>query len=183
MKKVAITGAKGTIGSVLVKGLSGLEIIPIDLPETDVLDQCALEEKVRGCEVLIHLAWKYTEPNSSQFRDSARMFSNAYKAAVDEGVKRVIMASSVHAGNGTAYGELKSEMEDMSHEYASKYPLEVIVIRFGGVNKEDKVLLCEKDYEKIWLRHEDCISVVQKCIDKETVSDNFELITAVSNSC
>ncbi|MES2059999.1 MAG: NAD(P)-dependent oxidoreductase [Patescibacteria group bacterium] len=180
MKKVAITGSKGVIGSVLVKGLRDLEIVEIDLPDTDVLNYEAFVLKLVGCEAIIHLAWKYADPDSPEFLDSAKMFENALEASREAGIKRVILASSVHAGDGTSYGELKTKMESLSKEYAENNSIEIIAIRFGGVNREDVLLENEEGYEKIWLRHNDCVAIMQKSIDAETVPGKFEIIYGVS---
>jgi len=193
MKKVVITGAKGTIGTVLMKGLTGYEITPIDLPEVDVRDYGRLLKIFPGQDIIIHLAW---QTNRS---DNVVMFSNVYRAAIEANVPRVIMASSVHADNfydwkgpglltpdrtavpNSPYGASKVDMEALG-KYYSQHGLEVVCIRFGGVNPEDTVDVEEEGFKKVWLSHRDGVELVKICIDAESIHNNFVVIYGVSNN-
>jgi len=64
--------------------------------------------------------------------------------------------------------------------------LEVICIRFGGVNPEnavtEKVLAEEPLSPKIWFYHKDCIDLVRACIEAESVPNNFSIVYGVSDN-
>ena len=101
-ERIAITGSEGIIGTVLKKGLSqDYTITPIDiLMGVDIRDYQQFLETVRNHQAIIHLAWdSKLEHSGSQKMDSdnAEMYTNVYNAALEAGVTRVIMASSIHA--------------------------------------------------------------------------------------
>jgi len=202
MKKIAITGAKGVIGSILRRGLSDYKITPIDLPEIDVRDYEKLLEIFPGHDVVIHLAWDTKTENYKSGRinpDNILMTYNVYRAAIETKIPRVIMASSVHADNfynwkkqelmsvdrvpvpDSPYGASKVFMEALGRYFASK-GLEVICIRFGGVNPENKPPLDDFYERKVWLSHKDCISLIKRCIEARKIPNNFLIIYGVSNN-
>ena len=140
-ERVIITGVKGVIGQILQKGLSDYQITGVDLPDKDVRRYETLATIARGHAAIIHLAWKAEKDNflSESFDpENALMFSNVYRAALANGVRRVIMASSVHAdrfyewkGPGymspyqlpspdSPYGSHKVFMESLGRWFASK---------------------------------------------------------------
>lgn len=201
MKKIAITGANGVIGSMLRKGLSEFEITPIDLPEVDVRDYKKLLGIFKGHSTIIHLAW---DAKAENFRsgglntDNLLMAYNVYRAALEAKVPRVIMASSVHADNfygwkgpgllspgsipvpDSPYGASKVFMEALGRFYASK-GLEVICIRFGGVNPKNEPP--DDYYERtIWLSHDDCTSLLKECVNAKAIPDSFMVVYAISNN-
>src|SRR3990167_11056794 len=206
ISKVAIIGGKGRIGSVLQKGLKGFQIETLDFPEFEVRNYGELVKKITGFDALIHLAWN---PNIEQIRESAwttdydsdnsLMTFNIYKAAMESEVRRVIMASSVHADSylkykgkeslivdsiptpDSPYGANKIFMEALGRYY-SKKGLEVICVRFGGVNLENKPPK-DKPFEfPVWLYHEDLWSMINACLKAETVPNNFSVFYAISNN-
>ncbi len=202
MKKVAVTGANGVIGTVLRNGLSEFEITPIDLPEVDVRDYGKLLTIFKGYSAIIHLAWDVKAEN---FRsgglntDNLLMAYNVYRAAAEAKVPRVIMASSVHADNfydwkgpgllspwrapvpDSPYGASKVFMEALGRHYAAK-GLEVVCIRFGGVNPSDSQKTGERDYEKVWLSHRDCSRLVSACLGTPKIPNNFLIVYGISDN-
>lgn len=207
MKKIVITGANGTIGRVLQKGLKGYSIVPLDIPGFDVKDYGKLLGVFAGQELVVHLAWDTKVENSESGiinADNALMTFNVYRAATASGVRRVIMASSVHADEfldwkgpklletnkipipTSPYGASKVFMEALGRYYAKHLNLEVICIRFGGVNSKNKItkeiLEAEPIFSKVWFSHKDCVALVKACIEAEYVPDNFVVIYGVSNN-
>lgn len=202
LKRVAITGANGVIGTVLRNGLSEFEITPIDLPGVDVRNYRKLLEVLRGHSAIIHLAW---DANVDNFRsgglntDNLLMAYNVYRGAVEARVPRVIMASSVHADNFYAwkgpgllspgllpvpdspYGASKVFMEALGRSYAAK-GLEVVCIRFGGVNSGDEPPAGDYCERVVWLSHKDCTALVRKCVNAKAISGNYAVVYAVSNN-
>ncbi len=197
-RKILITGSKGQIGSVLLGGLRNYILVEADLPETDVRDYATLLKKCKGIDAIIHLAWDTNENHRSKTYnpDNSLMFLNVYKASLELGIKRVIMASSVHAdeyvANSTArlyvnqnpkpnspYGAHKIFMEKMGYWY-SQQGLEIICIRFGGVCG-----LNRKPWNSLkieGLAHADCLDLIEKCLSIKTVPQNYMVLYGVSNN-
>lgn len=206
ISRLGIVGVKGKIGTVLQEGLKGYEITSLDLPEIDVRNYTSLVEKIGGLDAVIHLA---LNPNRDEIRENARndvydpdnslMNYNVYKTALETGVKRVIMASSVHADNfykwegpgklavdntphpTTPYGANKVFMEALGRYYASQ-GLEVVCIRFGGVNPANKPPKDDFYENAVWLSHEDCVAIMNVCLKAEKIPNNFVILYAVSNN-
>lgn len=200
--KVAITGAKGTIGSVITNGLTGCDAVPLDLPEVDIRDYGATLEALRGCQVAIHLAWNLKEDNWDTGKistDNDIMTFNVYEACLRGDVPRVIMASSVHADNfmrwtgkslmttstipvpTSPYGANKVFLEALGRFYAEK-GLEVICIRFGSVNKNDVPGTVGWDWRKVWLSHRDLVEMIKVCIGVKHVPESYVALYGVSNN-
>ena len=202
-ERIAITGSKGTIGTVLRGGLSrDFEIKGIDLHETDERDYGQVLEAFRNCSAVIHLAWnpKIENYKSQELDPQNRlMYENVYRAALESGVKRVVMASSIHADDFYSwgeslmspyqkahpkmpYGEDKVEMEQMGREYAKK-GLEVICIRFGGINPANKAPKAGLPRDMAtWLSHNDCTSLIDAVLRAKSIPNNFAIVYAVSDN-
>lgn len=202
-ERIAITGAKGTIGKVLMEGLKDYyDLKPLDLPQMDVRDLERLTDEFQGQSAVIHLAWDTKTENWQSGKinpDNTVMTFNLYQAATRAGVKRVIMASSVHADQCTTwksqdlltvdripvptspYGASKVFMEALGRFFAKK-GLEVVCIRFGGVNEENKPADNDPGEKAVWFAHEDCIELVRSCLQAEKIPNNFLIIYGVSDN-
>jgi nucleoside-diphosphate-sugar epimerase len=130
------------------------------------------------------------------------MAENIYRLAVKTKVKKVIMASSVHAdkfydwkGPGlispyrfptptSPYGASKLYIEALGRFFAQKYKLEVICIRLGWVNKQNAPIWIKgKSWlAKTWLSHRDCIELFKRCIEAKKVPRNFVILYGVSDN-
>ncbi len=203
--KIAITGSEGVIGTVLKKGLyDDYEITPIDIKlGIDVLDYQTLISKLRDNFAVIHLAWNSQTENLKNENidpENAQMAVNLYKAAREAKVKRAIVASSIHADSfyGTKpflstdhtpvpdspYGADKIFMEYLGR-YFAKSDMEVVAIRFGGVNPGNvSPSLNDRPREErgAWLSHGDCVSLIKKVLNAKKVPENFAVIYAVSDN-
>lgn len=195
---VLMTGAEGTIGTVLRQGLQA-DTTSFDLPEHDARDLDQLARAAKGHDAVIHLAWNVATENmrsESVDPDNGLMAANAYRAALLAGVPRIIIASSVQAdifpqpkliradAVGTpqnVYGADKVFIEALGRHYATK-GLGVICIRFGGV-RVDNIPSTETPTERqVWLHNTDCVSLVQTCLEASTVPDNFAVLHGVSDN-
>lgn len=203
MNKVLITGSGGVIGSVLRNGLPH-DTTDFDLPHYNAKERQHLLDKARGHDALIHLAWDFNQSgylSESLNPDNVLMSFNVYEAAVQAGVKRVIMASSVHADKFTdraadapllkpfdlplpdsPYGASKVMMEALGRYYAQAKGLEVICIRFGGVNRDDTPPEQPYSERQVWLSHRDCLSLVHACLEAETIPYNYTIMYGISNN-
>ena len=108
-RTVLLTGAAGGLGT-LMRGLlpayghelrlfdaTLIEGVP-DAITADLADKEALREAVRGVDAIIHLAGISLEaPFEKILRANIEGTYNLYEAAREEGVKRIVFASSNHA--------------------------------------------------------------------------------------
>lgn len=190
MKKVLLTGSEGIIGQVLLKGLKDWEITKFDSElGHDASDFNKLEQMSQGHDAIIHLAWNMTENwhTGKTHPHNLIMAQNVYEVALKNNIKRVIMASSVHVedyrndkpGPDSPYGQSKLQIEKMGESYAKK-GLEVVCVRFGGVNPANTP---EKDpiEAKIFLSHEDCVKIIQSLLEAPTIPNSYQIIYAISS--
>ena len=202
-ERIAITGSKGTIGHVLTEGLKDThEITSLDLPDVDVRDYKKLLNIFPGHNAVVHLAWNTKVDNFRSGEIDAQnveMFHNVFKAALQTGVSRVVMASSVHADRfdnwqstkkmssdrtpipDSPYGAQKVGMEAMGRYYAAK-GLQVICIRFGGVNPENQPAKEPSHERAVWFSHKDCVSLVQAILEAKNMPDNFVVMYGMSDN-
>ncbi len=97
--KIAVTGAKGFIGSVLVPILSaaGHEVVPVDKAlGVDISDSEALTDAFAGCDRVVHLAALMDEsaPFDQLFATNVLGTLNVVQAAAAAKVSRVVHAST-----------------------------------------------------------------------------------------
>jgi uronate dehydrogenase len=209
--RVVITGSQGSLGKILQKGLrSEFDLLCIDKvsdsKETVVLDIANDYEKFRNTlkdnDTIVHLAWDVSEdyPNENIVQQNKIMAENIYRAAIKRNISRVIIASSVHVNDyskispdtyvnsqsecwpDTPYGATKIYIEHLGRYYSRKRGLEVICIRFGGVNEANEIRLNEDPlYDKVMLYKEDFVQLIRACIDAKKVPNNFAVFYAISN--
>ncbi|MCG3040061.1 NAD-dependent epimerase/dehydratase family protein [Streptomyces fenghuangensis] len=170
-RTVLLTGAAGGLGT-LMRGLLPsygytlrlLDVAPVEpLPgagerteETitaDLADRVALREAVRGVDAVVHLAGISLEaPFEKIVRANIEGTYNLYEAVREEGVGRVVFASSNHAVGytprpregdpligvdtphrpDTFYGLSKCFGEDLAQLYWDRHGIETVSIRIGS---------------------------------------------------
>jgi len=159
--KVAITGAKGVVGTALSKGLEGeYTIVPIDLPEVDLRDEEQARHAIKGADAVIHLAGIFgpAKLRGENWRspflnpDNLRMTRNMIRSGRDMNIKKLIIASSIHVEDThgwhgpdllkpdkfytnpvSAYGKSKRLQEKWLARHADEFSGGVAAIRLGGV--------------------------------------------------
>ncbi|MDQ6875186.1 MAG: NAD(P)-dependent oxidoreductase [Actinomycetota bacterium] len=180
---VLITGAAGTIGTVLVEGLPTyghrlrlLDRTPMSGDDTvvaDILDQPALDAAMTGVSAVVHLA---AIPTEAAFADILRanidgtyqVFDGARRA----GVPRVVYASSNHAVGftprlplagadlpprpDTCYGVSKIFGEALGRLYADRYGMAVACLRIGSFAPQPRT----PRELSTWLSHGDAVRLV-----------------------
>ncbi|MFF8595755.1 NAD-dependent epimerase/dehydratase family protein [Streptomyces sp. NPDC015220] len=163
-RTVLLTGAAGGLGT-LMRGLLPeygyalrlLDLRPVegepDAVTADLCDRAALREAVRGVDAIIHLAGISLEaPFEKILKANIEGTYNLYEAAREEGVGRIVFASSNHAVGHTPrprgedplipvdtprrpdtfYGLSKSFGEDLAQLYWDKHGLETVSVRIGS---------------------------------------------------
>jgi len=188
-----------------MNGLVEYQKTIFDLPERDARNYRLLRDNFVGHNVVIHLAWDTATENWKSGKvnpDNNLMTYNAYQAALESGVRRIVMASSIHADEfigwnrdklltpdkipvpTSPYGASKVFMESLGRYYAKKYGLEIVCVRFGGVNKDDVIFpeSVEKSYGKVWLSRRDCCALIRICIESEEIPNNFTIMHGISDN-
>jgi nucleoside-diphosphate-sugar epimerase len=200
--RILITGSNGVIGKVLVNNLP-YEITQFDLPDYDARNYKQLLEISKHHNAIIHMGWDTKTDNykSGELNpDNILMAQNIYKAACENKISRVIMASSNHADSSkfyktaglmspyglptpdSPYGAGKCMVEALGRYYANYHELQVICLRIGGLNADDDAYSPLNSTPYIWLSHRDCTSLVKCCLEAEHFADNYAIIYAVSDN-
>ncbi|MFF2408471.1 NAD-dependent epimerase/dehydratase family protein [Streptomyces sp. NPDC058092] len=163
-RTVLLTGAAGGLGT-LMRGLLsayGYELRLFDVApvegEPDAItaglgDEEALREAVRGVDAIIHLAGISLEASFDKIlKANIQGTYNLYEAAREEGVRRIVFASSNHVigytprplpGDplipidaprrpDTFYGLSKSFGEDLAQLYWDRHGMETVSVRIGS---------------------------------------------------
>ncbi|MEU5085694.1 NAD(P)-dependent oxidoreductase [Streptomyces sp. NPDC021356] len=163
-RTVLLTGAAGGLGTLMRDLLPQygytlrlLDMRPIegepDAVTADLGDKAALRAAVRGVDAVVHLAGISLEaPFEKILKANIEGTYNLYEAAREEGVGRVVFASSNHAIGHTPrprgddplipvdtprrpdtfYGLSKSFGEDLAQLYWDKHGLETVSVRIGS---------------------------------------------------
>ncbi|MDE1825660.1 MAG: NAD(P)-dependent oxidoreductase [Candidatus Micrarchaeota archaeon] len=103
--KILLTGNRGYLGSEFVRAYGkDYEIVGYDIKDNlNLLDYESLSRKIKRCDQIVHLAAIPAPVNGKTFEEyfdnNVRATHNIAKAAVENGVKRIIYASST-----TIYG-------------------------------------------------------------------------------
>lgn len=181
---VAVTGASGDIGRRAIHALDDHELTLLTYSKHEDLDSVTLDvtedretfvDAIDGADVLVHLAWIPVEGDDW---DEARLENvqgtyNAFEAAVENDLDRVVFPSSNHAVQmynvetpdepesmaeetrtidhddvfrpSSFYGALKVGCEALGSYYADRHGLEVVNLRIGWLM--DEVTLGEQQDE------------------------------------
>lgn len=190
MKRVVVTGAAGSVGTLLRPGLRGVadEIRLVDLKpvdagdgevgwQGDTSDFAFARRALAGCDACVHLA---AIPAEDTF--AAILHSNVqgtwtvFEAARLEGCERIVFASSNHATGfypveqrvgpsdpvrpDSYYGVSKLFGEALGSLYHDKFGLRVACLRIGGARPKP---VDERDLS-IWLSPGDLGRLVRACL-------------------
>ncbi|MFF0969625.1 NAD-dependent epimerase/dehydratase family protein [Streptomyces sp. NPDC003703] len=163
-RTVLLTGAAGGLGTLMREllppygyALRLFDMRPVegapDAVTADLADRAALREAVRGVDAIIHLAGISLEaPFEKILRANIEGTYHLYEAAREEGVGRIVFASSNHAVGRTLvpregdplipvgtprrpdtfYGLSKSFGEDLAQLYWDRHGLETVSVRIGS---------------------------------------------------
>lgn len=131
---VLITGGAGRVGSAVTQRLiehgwdvrvlgidPGVTIPGAEYVQCDILDYPSLRQAVRGCKFVVHLAaipQPMRVPGPDLFQINVSGTFNVFEAAEDEGIKRIVQASSINAFGcfwGTAELQLNYLPVDEAH--------------------------------------------------------------------
>jgi uronate dehydrogenase len=208
-RKLLITGAAGTIGKVLYEGLKAegkYEIIAADVKrdeeagivEMDIHDAARLAELTRGVDTVLHFAWIKDEGDFLGKVLSGNV-SGAYKlyeAAVKNGVKRIVFASSNHATGfykvgesidvedpyrpDSFYGLSKCYIELLGRLYADQGKISSMNIRIGNFPGDDRPH--SERAAHIWISERDMTRLTVCCIEARPEMSYLNLYGTSANT-
>jgi uronate dehydrogenase len=207
MTRVLITGAAGHIGKVLRKGLAGRyqllrvsDVVPIkdagrgeEAVVADVQDFAATHASMKGIDCVVHLgALPVEHPWEQILPINIAGTYNVFEAARQQGVKRIVFASSNHAIGyyrrtqridhtaqprpDSRYGLSKAFGEALGHLYADKHNMSVISLRIGTCKERPT----ERRHLSTWLSHRDTVQLARCCIEAQNV--HCLVVYGVSNN-
>ena len=207
MKKIVLTGAAGRLGSILRAPLSRLcdTLVSSDIAEdigtlnaneryvsADLADKAAIMELLAGADLVVHFGAIVDEaPFEELLGPNFIGAYNVWEAAYQQGLRRVVYASSIHAVGmypktecvgldaphrpDTFYGLAKCFAEDLGRMYWEKRGLEAVCLR---------ILSCAPVGNTralgTWLSDGDLVHLVTRAID--TPVTGFSIIYGVSNN-
>ena len=196
-RRLVLTGAAGRLGSVLREPLGALceTLVISDLREPavpaqanesfvacDLADNAAVKALVTGADRILHFGGMSQEGAFADLLPAnfAGQF-NIYDAALEQGVPRVILASSSHAigyhgseSTTTAdsahradslYGVSKAYGETLARFYHDRYGIETACLRIGSCFPQPKSMRCLKS----WLSPRDLIELVRCALTVESL--------------
>ncbi|MFH8349389.1 NAD-dependent epimerase/dehydratase family protein [Streptomyces sp. NPDC018045] len=196
-RTVLLTGAAGGLGTLMRELLPpyGYRLRLLDqrtiddAPDAitaDLADKEALRGAVRGVDAIVHLAGISLEaPFEKILRANIEGTYNLYEAAREEGVRRVVFASSNHAvgftprpadGSGaipvdtprrpdTYYGLSKGFGEDLASLYWDLHGIETVSVRIGSCFPRPTTVRMLS----IWLSPADCARLLHAALTAEGV--------------
>lgn len=214
-RRVLLTGAAGRIGSTFFNdardryrfrladrntaplrhaGSGGHEVIALN-----VADPEACQEACRGVDTVVHLA---ADPSpeadfyGSLLENNIMGTYNIFRAAADQGCRRVVFASSIHVVGGypsdtsipidapvhptNMYGVSKCFGEAVAACFAHDGALSSIAIRIGAYDAAWLRPSPTRETKSAFLSHRDMNQLLGRCIDVDDV--RFAIVHAISNN-
>lgn len=187
--------------------IPSLNVIKLDLTKNNI----RLNRLFKGIDIVIHLAWNTKEGGTALepvLEENKKMGEIVLKTALNQKVKRVILASSVHVSFGHIGYEEGKIVKDHSilHRHkkisvddkhfplgaygASKLYLEalgraystrglqVIAVRFGNITPGNSF----GEYP-FWLSHRDCCQFIEKCCAPRNLPAYSTFYAVSDNAC
>lgn len=212
-RRVLITGAAGRIGTAFRRACGDLydfrlvDRRPVEDPaghESYVADLTQLDAARKACEgidTVLHLAAD-PSPRATFYGTllplNIQMAYNLFHAAAEQGCRRLVFASSIHAVNaypldyqihpddpvrpGDLYGVTKAFGEALCAYYAHREGLSCIAVRIGAFGTEAAVQDSgDSRLLALWISHRDLCQLLRRCIDAPDTL-RFAIVQGVSDN-
>jgi uronate dehydrogenase len=208
--KILINGATGRIGRCLweafrgqydlrlssrrpIEGAEGIESVIGEISDRDAMLRAS-----EGVETLIHMA---ANPSANSTFDELLDpniigLKTCYQAAVEQGVKRIIFASSIHAvGHWPMPEQVKPEMpvrpccdygatkcygEALLSRYVDRDGISGISIRIGAFGPYQDRLPTAPDLLDMWISPRDMAHLTERCLLTEKIT--YLIVHGLSNN-
>lgn len=205
--RVLLTGAAGALGKVLRTRLNNCyetlrlsDLLPVEKPgvgeeieQCDLADFDAVMALCKDCDAIIHLGGIATEDRFDKILDAnIKGAYNLYEAARQNGVKRIIFASSNHTigfydrdtvidGNvplrpDSLYGVSKGFGEILARYYFDKFSIESVCIRIGSSFPKP----VNRRMLATYLSYDDLAGLVKKALAADRIG--FAIVYGASNN-
>lgn len=207
LKRIVLTGAAGRLGSYLRQPLTGLaeELVSTDIVadfgdlyageryvQADLVEFEQMKAVLSGADMVVHFGAYGDEGSFDQILGPNIIGAyNVWEAAYQNGVRRVVYASSIHAVGmhsnkstlgldashrpDTYYGLAKCFAEDLARMYWDKRQLEAVCLRILSCAKVNNTRALGT-----WLSYDDLVHLVTQAINTPTTE--FSVIYGVSNN-
>ena len=203
MTRLLITGAAGSVASMVREGIRGVadeirlvDLSPIEGEEVmvgDITDLAFARQAIAGCEACVHLAAIPVEaPFDQILHTNIRGAWTVFEAARLEGCERIVFASSNHATGfypitrpvtpsdpvrpDTYYGVSKVAGEALGSMYHDKFGLRVACIRIGSALPRP----VDERHLSTWLSPGDLARLVTACLTSPDLG--FAVVYGVSRN-
>src|SRR5574338_1710023 len=203
MKTILITGAAGDVGAHLRRELATRYKLRLSdkrplrparaqkFLRADISKMADARRITRGVDAIVHLGGYSVEgPWPAILQANIVGCYNVFEAARENGVKRIVFATSNHAVGfyrrdqvidhrvypkpDSRYGVSKARGEALGSLYADKYGMEMFMIRIGNVNPAP----IDKRRLSIWISPRDIAQLVSIGIDHPDI--RFEIVYGIS---
>ena len=207
LKKLVLTGAAGRLGSRLRAPLSALceTLVSTDIVESieglasnetyvaaNLADLAAMTQLLKDADMVVHFGAIGDEAPWEQIHSANIMGAyNVWEAAYQNGVRRVVYASSIHAVGmhpksecigtdaphrpDTFYGLAKCFAEDLGSLYWDKRGIEAVCMRIYSCAE-----VANPRAVGSWLSYDDLRSLIVACM--KTANVEHSIIFGVSNN-
>ncbi len=196
MKKVLLTGAAGIIGGCLRRDLGPafdfrcFDLVPVvgadDTVVGDITERQTVLRAMRGVDAVIHLAAnpELEQPFEDVISSGIQGTRCVLEAARQEGVERVIYASSAHVSGWreidtrtritvdspvtprTYYGMGKLFCEHLARLYAEQHGMTVVCLRVGAFHDQWVQPMCEDNtLLRTWCSGRDLAQLVRRSLE------------------
>lgn len=216
---VLLTGAGGRVGEAILERLGATyewrlldrrhpeREVDHDFRVADVTDDAAVGAAMSDVGAVIHLAAdpRPDAPWDSVLTNNIDGTQTVLQAAVEEGVEKVVFASSNHVVGhyetdrvpevyretgdldlggdelprpSNLYGVSKASGEILARYYHDEYGLSIICVRLGNLQEHHP----PADYERgqaMWLSYRDCAHLFERCLEAEY---DYEIVWGISDN-
>lgn len=208
-RKLLVTGASGRIGNVIYKGLredERYDVLGADIEEDqaqgivemDVADEARLAELTKGVDTVLHFAWMKDHDDflGKVLQGNVSGAYKLYEAAVQNGVRRIVFASSNHATGyyktdektdpmdpyrpDSFYGLSKCYIELLGRLYADQGKISSFNIRIGNFPEDDRPHSERAGH--IWISERDMLQLTLCCIEADEELKYLNLYGTSANS-